>query len=335
MSLAHQLTHLKNLKKLFFHTPLLEIQVEIKGKLKKIYAKYEAFNFSGSIKDRMAYYIYEHAYKSELLKPEQSVIEVTSGNTGIAIAALGKFLDHEVTLVMPDWLSKERYLIIELIGANIIKISKEEGGFIGSLELAKKIAMKKNMYYPDQFSNEYNKKAHEKTTAPELVMQLKKLGLKPDRFVAGVGTGGTVMGFHDFFEKEVIDCKCHPLEPANSPVLSSGGKHIGSHRIQGISDEFIPALVKLDKLNNIISVDDSESIALARQINKMGLSVGISSGANLLGALQLLIKYPDEIITTVFSDSSFKYLSTDLCKKASDSVSLAHYPFKIIDYKAY
>ncbi|NGX29623.1 MAG: hypothetical protein K940chlam4_00460, partial [Candidatus Anoxychlamydiales bacterium] len=215
------------------------------------------------------------------------------------------------------------------------KISKEEGGFIGSLELAKKIAMKKNMYYPDQFSNEYNKKAHEKTTAPELVMQLKKLGLKPDRFVAGVGTGGTVMGFHDFFEKEVIDCKCHPLEPANSPVLSSGGKHIGSHRIQGISDEFIPALVKLDKLNNIISVDDSESIALARQINKMGLSVGISSGANLLGALQLLIKYPDEIITTVFSDSSFKYLSTDLCKKASDSVSLAHYPFKIIDYKAY
>jgi len=335
MSISHQLNHLKNIKKLFFHTPLLEIIVEIKGKLKKIYAKYEAFNFTGSIKDRMAYYIYENAYKSELLKPEQNVIEVTSGNTGIAIAALGKFLDHEVTLVMPDWLSTERYLILELIGANIIKVSKEEGGFIKSLEVAKKIAKKDNMYYPDQFSNIYNKKAHEKTTAPELTQQLKKLGLKPDRFVAGVGTGGTVMGFHDFFEKNKIDCKCHPLEPANSPILSNGGKHTGSHRIQGISDEFIPALVKLDKLDNIISVDDSESIAIARQLNKIGLSVGISSGANLLGALQLLIKNPDEIITTIFSDSSFKYLSTDLCKKASDNTSLSHYPFKIIDYKAY
>lgn len=335
MNIEHQLTHLKNLKKLFFHSPLLEILVETKQGIKKVYAKYEAYNFTGSIKDRMAYYIYENAYKSRQLEIDQPVIEVTSGNTGISISALGKFLDHEVTIIIPDWLSKERYLILELIGANIIKISREEGGFEGSLKLAKEIATKNNMYYPDQFSNEYNKKAHFETTAPELIEQLKKLDLKPDHFVAGVGTGGTVMGFQEYFEKENIKCKCHPLEPANSPILSSGGKQSGSHRIQGISDEFIPELVKLDKLDKIISVDDGESISLARKINKMGLSVGISSGANLLGALQLLIQHPDKTIATIFSDSSFKYLSTDLCKKASDEVSLEHYPFKIIDYKAY
>ncbi len=306
---------LEALKPFFFNTPLVEISFTYKNSpIKKIYAKYEAHNYSGSIKDRLAYEIFNLAYNDGSLKEGQEIVEVTSGNTGIALASLARSLKHPITIFMPDWLSTERYSIMELLSVNVIKVSSDEGGFLGSIEKAKKYAKDKGIYYPDQFSNLSNIKIHEETTAVEIINQLNKISKKADIFVAGVGTGGTVMGVDKGFKSYGIEANCHPLEPANSPTLSSGGKKIGSHRIQGISDEFIPEILKIDRLSKIVSVDDGDSIKMARKINKSGLSVGISSGANFLGALKILLENDsDACAVTVFSDSSFKYLSTALC----------------------
>ncbi len=335
MNKAQLLQKLTNLSGLFFNTPLIEFDVLLRKESKKIYAKYEAPSFSGSIKDRMAFFIFKHAYESGQLQAGQPIIEVTSGNTGIAIAGLGRALGHEVTIVMPDWLSKERYAIMTLTGAKLIKLSEDEGGFIGSISMAHALSKQYGMYYPDQFSHHSNLVAHLETTAPELTTQLNTIGLSPDHFIAGVGTGGTVMGFDAYFKKNNISCACYPLEPENSPTLSTGGKKIGSHRLQGISDEFIPDLVSLNSLASIVSVDDSESIGLAEKVNKMGLSVGISSGANLLGAMKVLESNDSDVVTTVLPDSSFKYISTDLYQQQKYASLVERFPFKITGYRAY
>ncbi len=154
------------------------------------------------------------------------------------------------------------------------------------------------------------------TTGPEISKQLESLGLKPDGIVAGVGTGGTVMGLNNYFKEINPEVKVYPLEPKNSPTLSSGHK-VGKHRIQGISDEFIPEIVELDRLDEVISVDDGDSILLAQKLgSQLGLGVGISSGANFIGALIAQEKLgKDSVIVTVFSDDNKKYLSTDLMKE--------------------
>ena len=217
---------------------------------------------------------------------------------------------------MPDWMSRERVEIIRSLGAEIIPISKEQGGFLGSIRLSEEIAEKEpNIFLPRQFSNLANAEAHERTTGPELWYQMQYHSVTPDAFVAGVGTGGTVMGVGKFLRSKNPDIKIHPLEPAESPTLSTGYK-VGSHRIQGISDEFIPSLVKLDQLDRVVSVPDGDSIIMAQKLaRELGLAVGISSGANFLGALQLQNEIGDEAaVATVFSDCNKKYLSTDLMR---------------------
>jgi cysteine synthase A len=282
-----------------------------------VFGKYEGYNFSGSIKDRVAYFVLKYSYERGLIEPRDEIVEVTSGNTGIAFAALGRALGHRVHIIMPDWLSEERYALMELYGATVEKVTRAEGGFIGSLERARERAKTPGVFYPDQFSNEFNVLAHQLTTAPETCAQLAAIGRKPDVFVAGVGTGGTVMGFSRHMRSLGIRCRCHPLEPANSPTMTTGGCKIGSHRLQGISDEFIPAIIRLEELSSIVSVDDGDAILMAQQLNHCGLSVGISTGANFLGALMLLEKEQNPGLTavTIFSDSAAKYLSTGLCRK--------------------
>lgn len=310
-----KLTRLEKFAPMFGKTPLVEVVFKYQQKVKTIFAKYEAYNFSGSIKDRIAYAIINDAYHNHTLKEDQPLVEVTSGNTGIAFAALGRAMGHEVKIIMPDWLSKERYDIIELYGGTVEKVSPKEGGFLEALNRAEYYTSHHDYFYPDQFSNHSNVKAHETTTGPEILTQLIKLGLKPELFVAGVGTGGTVMGINNYLKHMGIHCLCHPLEPSNSPTLSTGGKKIGSHRIQGVSDEFIPAITELKKLNDVVSVDDGDSIIMAQKLNQAGLSVGISSGANFIGTLKKLLEYDREMTAvTVFCDNSFKYLSTALCK---------------------
>jgi len=308
---------LRQLGHLVGNTPLLAVDCRYKGRSRRIYAKAENLNLTGSIKDRMALHILRRAYERGALKPGAPIAEATSGNTGISFAAIGRALGHPVTIFMPDWMSKERKDLIQSLGAEIRLVSREEGGFLASIRLSEELAAAvPGTFLPRQFSNEDNVDAHVTTTGPEIWWQLRFQNLKPDAFVAGVGTGGTIMGVGRFLRREHPAVRLHALEPANSPTLSTGRK-VGKHRIQGISDEFIPDIVRLDQLNEIVSVDDSDAILMAQKLAaELGLAVGISSGANFIGALMLQEKLgPDAAVVTVFPDDNKKYLSTDLMQK--------------------
>jgi cysteine synthase A len=299
------------------NTPLLAIDLLYQGEERVIYAKAENLNMTGSIKDRMAYHILNQSYERGDLRPGDLIAEATSGNTGIAFSAIGRALGHPVVIFMPDWLSAERINLIKSLGAKIILVSKDEGGFLGSIERAEELAeTKENVFLPRQFSNQDNSEAHSKTTGPEIWWQLKFHDLTPDAFVAGVGTGGTIMGVGGYLQGKNPDIRLYPLEPANSPTLSTGCK-VGLHRIQGISDEFIPAILDLDQLDEVVSIDDGDAIIMAQKLaRELGLGVGISSGANFLGALKAQNDLGSQaIVTTVFSDCNKKYLSTDLMRE--------------------
>ena len=327
----------RDLWRLIGNSPLLVINFNYKGQKRTIYAKSEHYNITGSIKDRMALYIMEKAYHEGRIKPGDTIVEATSGNTGIAFAAIGRALGHKVRIIMPDWMSKERVDIIKSFGAEIIPISKEQGGFLGSIRLSEEIASKEpNIFLPQQFSNEANAEAHERTTGPEIWSQLTYHGVIPDAFVAGVGTGGTVMGVGRFLRQMNPKVRIHPLKPAESPTMSTGHK-VGSHRIQGISDEFIPALVKMDQLDRIIAVADGDSIIMAQKLaRQLGLAVGISSGANFLGALQIQNEIgPVAKVVTVFADCNKKYLSTDLMRVEPVKSDYESPDIDLIDFKVY
>ncbi len=308
---------MQGLSTLIGNTPLLAIDFNYKGLTRKIYAKAEFLNLTGSIKDRMAFHILNKAYENGHLKDGDQIIEATSGNTGIAFSGVGRAMGHPVTIFMPDWMSQERKNLIKSFGADIRLVTPEEGGFLGSIEMANQLAEKnKNSFQPHQFSNKDNCEAHYTTTGPEIYWQLKFRSISPDAFVAGVGTGGTVMGVGQYLKEKVPDIKIYPLEPSNSPTMSTGHK-VGKHRIQGISDEFIPSIIKLRDLDNIISVDDGDAIIMAQKLSsELGLGVGISSGANFLGALKIQEELgPNAVVVTVFADDNKKYLSTDLMRE--------------------
>lgn len=308
-----ELQGLAQLSKLVGNTSLLAIHAQVRGQKATIYAKYESANFSGSIKDRMALHILGRALEQGQLKPGDTIVEATSGNTGIAFAALGRALGHPVTIMMPDWMSRERVTIIQSFGATVVPVSAAEGGFVGSIQRAEEMAQERDdVFLPSQFANQANVAAHATSTGPEILAQLATIGRAPTAFVAGVGTGGTAMGVAEAFRASGSTATIHPLEPSNSPTLRTGCK-VGKHRIQGVSDEFIPAIVELDSLDEIIDVRDGDAICMAQQLaQQAGLAVGISSGANFLGALQLaMAQGPGAVVTTVFSDCNKKYLSTD------------------------
>ncbi|MCD0489763.1 cysteine synthase family protein [Pedobacter sp. MC2016-14] len=323
----------KHLWHLVGNTPMLELQYIYKGKNSTIYVKCENYNLTGSVKDRMALNIMYQAYQSCSIKPGDTIVEATSGNTGIAFAAIGKALGHNVKIIMPNWLSKERIDIIRSMGAEVILISKEEGGFLGSIKMCEELAKEGNVFLPRQFENEYNEQAHEKTTGLEIWEQLKLSGIKPDAFVAGVGTGGTVMGVGKCLKRYNPVIKIHPLEPAESPTLTTGYK-VGSHRIQGISDEFIPEIVKLNELDEVIQANDGDAIIMAQMLAKqLGLAVGISSGANVIGAIKLKEKMGDAaVVVTLLCDSNKKYLSTDLVKEEPVKPSFVSTEVRFLGY---
>ena len=307
----------KGIKHIVGNTPLFAIRFSFKGKERVVYAKAEHMNLTGSIKDRMAVHVLSQAYKQGRIKPGNTIAEATSGNTGIAFSAIGRALGHSVVIFMPDWMSQERINLIKSLGATIRLVSKEEGGFLGSIRMTEELARRDpNVFLPCQFSNDANVQAHEQTTGPEIWWQLQNNGLVPDAFIAGVGTGGTVMGVGRFLRTHNPNIRVYPLEPAESPTLSTGYK-VGHHRIQGISDEFIPAIVDLTNLDPVVAVHDGDAILMAQQLaTKLGLAVGISSGANLLGAIMVQEQLGgDAVVVTVLSDDNKKYLSTDLMKE--------------------
>lgn len=328
---------IENLKNLIGNTPLLEIDFKYKGQMRKIFAKAENYNLTGSIKDRIALHILEKSYEKDLLKEGDDIVEATSGNTGIAFSAIGSALGHPVTIFMPDWMSDERKNLIRSFGARIELVTPEQGGFLGSIKMTQDLKQERdNVFLPCQFTNEYNVEAHYLTTGPEIWNQLDKIGLKLDAVVAGVGTGGTIMGLGKFLKEKNPKIKIYPLEPSNSPTLTTGHK-VGKHRIQGISDEFIPEIVKLEQLDEVIAVDDGDSIIMAQKLaSQLGLGVGVSSGANFLGALIAQEKLgSDSIVVTIFSDDNKKYLSTDLMKEEPIKESFLSTDIKLLNVKVY
>ena len=313
--LSEQLKKLDQISPLISHTPLLEIRLRFRGSERRIFAKAESYNLTGSIKDRVAYYILQKAYREGAISPDAAIVEATSGNTGISFCALGSFLGHRVEIYMPDWMSQERIRLMESFGAAVRLVSREEGGFLGSIAMTEELAVCGGAFLPRQFSNEDNVEAHFLSTGEEIAAQLAALGLRADGVVAGVGTGGTIMGLARRLRRNNPSCRAYPLEPSNSPTLSTGYK-TGQHRIYGISDEFIPSILKLGELDEVVSVDDGDAINMARMLSQqLGIGVGVSSGANFLGCLIAQEKLGKaSTVVTVFADDNKKYLSTDYAK---------------------
>ncbi len=287
------------------NTPMIKIHYKYNGETKFIFAKLESYNLTGSIKDRVAYYMLDEAITSGKLKKGMPIVEATSGNTGISLAALGAFLKHPVVIYMPNWVSEEREKILKMYGAEVHLISKEEGGFKRCIEEAQKYASLKNGFLTNQFSNKTNVKAHEETTGKEIIKKVI-----PNGFISGIGTGGTLMGISTALKKENPNCHIWALEPENMSLLKTG-KVIG-HKIDGIGDEFIPDIVDVDKIENILLIKDEEAISMAHMLaSSLGLGVGISSGANMLAAIRMNEEIEGDIVT-VFPDDLKKYISSDL-----------------------
>ena len=295
----------KSLENLIGNTPLLEISFKYKNEYRKLYSKAEYYNYTGSIKDRIVFYILKKSYENDLLKNEDVLIEATSGNTGISLSAIGSFLGHKVKIYMPEWMSEERKKLMTSFGAELVLVSKEQGGVKGASELVKKELEKDGYFSIFQFDNQYNVETHYFGTAIEIEKQLSKLNQNIDVFTAGVGTGGTVMGVNKYFKKN-DKFKTFPIEPENSAVLS-GSTDLKGHKIQGIGAGFFPKIVDLTNMETPITVNDDDAIRASQLLSRnFGLGVGISAGANLIGA--------DKTVVTVFPDDNKKYLSTDYSK---------------------
>lgn len=297
------------MSKLIGNTPMIKIEYEINGIKKEIFTKLEYYNFTGSIKDRMAYYILKKAKKEGVLRENQAIIEATSGNTGISFAALGALYKHPVYIFMPDWVSSERQKLLKSYGAKVNLVSKKEGGFLKCIEAADELADKLNGFRPNQFANKLNVEAHYLETAEEIISDMSNN--KVDCFISGVGTGGTLMGIGNKLKLYDEKIKICALEPTGLPLMSSGVSE-GEHKIEGIGDDFIPEIVDKDIIDEIILINDNDAINMSRRLSReLGIGVGISSGANMLGAVMMREKINGNVVT-VFPDDNKKYMSTEL-----------------------
>jgi len=293
----------KNLLELIGNTPMTEIKMDSET----IYAKMENLNPSGSIKDRIAKYMIEDAEKRGILKPGMTIVEPTSGNTGIALSFVSSIKGYEFIAVIPEFASKERIEIMKHYGAKVV-LTRKEIGVKGAVEKAKKLAERLNGFMPNQFENENNVLAHKETTGKEILEQVKNV----DVFVAGVGTGGTLIGVAKALKEKNPNVKIIGVEPASSPLLSKG--KLGHHKIEGIGEDFIPKIVEnnLELIDQIIVVTDKEAIQTSRRLAREGLFVGISSGANVSASLKIAKKLKNKKVVTVLPDSADRYYSTEL-----------------------
>ncbi|MDE6656397.1 MAG: cysteine synthase A [Anaeroplasmataceae bacterium] len=284
------------------NTPILHI------KNTNIYAKLECFNPTGSIKDRAARQMIIEAIKEGSLKPDSIIIEPTSGNTGIGLAAIGSALGYKVILTMPETMSEERRKLLKAYGATLV-LTEGSKGMKGSIQKAKELAGEyPNAFIPSQFDNPNNPKAHYISTGPEIWQDMKG---QIDILVAGIGTGGTLTGAGKFLKENNPNIKIVGVEPAASPILTKG--YSGPHKIQGIGAGFIPSVLDSSFLDEVISVTDEEALDSSRDfVKSMGIFVGISSGAALFAARKLASRYPDKKIVAIFPDSGDRYLSTEL-----------------------
>ena len=316
-----------NFGRLIGNTPMIKIDYEYDGKKGSIYTKLEYYNYTGSIKDRIALYIIENERKNGNLKEGQPIVEVTSGNTGISFSAIGALYGHDVHIFMPDWVSLERRKLIEMYGAHVHLISREEGGFKGALKLAEEFSKETGAFRPLQFDNELNVEAQYKTTGNEIIDSVPEV----NAFVSGIGTGGTLMGIGKRLKDHNPDSKIFALEPSTLSILKMGMEE-GSHMIEGIGDDFIPGIVDEDLIDDIVLIDDCDAINMSKRIAKeFGLGIGISSGANFLASV---LMDSDELkIATVFPDDNKKYITTKLSEKIDENPRLHSNKVKLINFE--
>ena len=311
------------------NTPMIKITYKNGEKINHIYTKLESYNPTGSIKDRVAFYIIDKAKERGALKDNMPIIEATSGNTGISIAALGAYYKHPVYIFMPDWVSKERVKLMKNYGANVILVSREEGGFKKCLEEAQKLSKEKNGFLSNQFANTDNLLAHYETTGNEIINQLPE---KVSAFISGVGTGGTLIGVGRKLIKWDENIKIVALEPEKMPIISKN-KIISEHKIEGIGDDFVPDLLDKTILDEVILVNDEDAINMSRRLAKeLGIGVGISSGANFIAGIMYQEKV-NEPVVTVFADDNKKYLSTDLSKEIDNNIDFKSNQITLLDYE--
>ena len=316
-----------NVGKLIGNTPMIKIDYEYEGKQGSIYTKLEYYNYSGSIKDRIALYIIENERKNGNMKEGQPIVEVTSGNTGIAFSAIGALYGHDVHIFMPDWASLERRKIIEMYGAHVHLVSREEGGFKKALELADEFAEEHGAYKPLQFDNPLNPEAQYKTTGQEIIDAVPDV----NAFVSGIGTGGTLIGIGRRLKDNNPDSKIFALEPSTLSILKMGMEE-GSHMIEGIGDDFIPGIVDQDLIDDIVLIHDCDAINMSKRIAKeFGLGIGISSGANFLASV--IMDSDDLKIATVFPDDNKKYITTKLSEEVDDNPELISNQIKLIGFE--
>ncbi|HSA64347.1 MAG TPA: cysteine synthase A [Nitrospira sp.] len=298
----------KEITELIGRTPLVRLNRLSKPGGATIYGKVEFFNPGGSVKDRICLNMINEAERQGKLKPGGTIVEPTSGNTGIGLALIAAVRGYKLILVMPESMSMERASLLSSYGAQLVLTPAWEG-MKGSIREAESLLMQNPSYFmPDQFSNPANPAMHKQTTAPEI---WEALDGKIDAFVAAVGTGGTITGCGEVFKERNPSIQVIAVEPAGSPVLSGGEP--GPHKIQGIGAGFIPQVLNRKILDRVIKVTDDEAYQTAKQLSKMeGLLVGISAGANVFAAQQVAEELgPGKNVVTVLCDTGERYISIE------------------------
>ena len=301
-----------SISELVGNTPLIRLNAieRTLGLEAAIYAKAEAFNPAGSSKDRVGLAMIEDAEKKGLLKPGATIIEPTSGNTGIGLAAAAASRGYKVILTMPDTMSVERRNLLKAYGAQVV-LTEGSGGMQGSIDKAEELSRRiPGSFIPGQFDNPSNPQIHYLTTGPEIYRDLDG---KVDFFVAGVGTGGTITGTGRYLKEQNPDIKVIAIEPASSPLLSQG--KAGPHGLQGIGANFVPSILDTHVYDEIITVTDEEAYEKGRlAASKEGFLVGITSGAALHGAVLLALRPENQgkNIVVLLPDTGDRYLSTPM-----------------------
>ncbi|MGO1447689.1 cysteine synthase A [Corynebacterium casei] len=297
-------------------TPLVRLNNLTKDIDAEVLVKVESFNPANSVKDRIGKAIIDAAEASGELKPGGTIVEATSGNTGIALALVGAARGYKVILTMPETMSAERRVLLRAYGAEIV-LTPGAAGMQGAVDKANEVlAQQENAVLARQFSNEANAQVHYETTGPEL---WEDSGEKIDAFVAGVGTGGTITGSGRYLKEKNADVRLIAVEPADSPVLTEG--KAGPHKIQGLGANFIPEVLDRELLDEVVTATNEESIATARKLaTDEGLLVGISSGANISAALKVAARdeFKGKTIVVVAPDFGERYVSTVLFEDIRD-----------------
>ncbi len=299
----------KNILSLIGNTPLVKINHLSSSNDAEIWVKLEGNNPGGSVKDRIALSMIEAAESDGRLKPGGTIIEPTSGNTGIGLAMVAKVKGYRIILVMPETMSIERRLLLQAFGAELV-LTEGKKGMRGAVEKAEEICKNNPDYFmPQQFENPANPEVHKRTTAIEII---NNLGEVPDAFVSGVGTGGTITGVGEIFRIKKPDVLIVAVEPSASPVLSGGNP--GPHKIQGIGAGFIPGVLNTKIYDEIISVTDDDAAETTRALSlKEGILAGISSGAAIRASLQVAQRLgKDKKVVVILPDRGERYLSTGL-----------------------